>query len=82
MPQQTEEDQQAATAEMLEYAECMRDHGITNFPDPKPGEGINVDAGTLGIDPNSPQFRAANDACMQGPNGETPETSKQDASGS
>ena len=44
----------------LAFSQCMRDHGIANFPDPDPN-GINL--GPLGIDPNSPDFKAAEEAC-------------------
>ncbi|WP_203922994.1 hypothetical protein [Rugosimonospora africana] len=41
----------------VEFAACMRAHGVPNFPDPngQPGQlGPNS-----GIDPGSPQFQAA-----------------------
>ncbi|HEY3191370.1 MAG TPA: hypothetical protein VGJ61_01200 [Solirubrobacterales bacterium] len=47
---------------MLAYAQCMRDHGISDFPDPEPGGGIAIQAGG-DLDPDSPQFKAADDAC-------------------
>jgi hypothetical protein len=54
----------AETAKLLKYAECMRAHGEPNFPDP-------IVSGTAfgfrlvnGVDPNSPQFKAANKACQ------------------
>ena len=41
------------------YASCMRSHGVTDFPDP-----TAAGAFTPGnLDPNSPQFRAASQAC-------------------
>jgi hypothetical protein len=49
--------------QMLAYARCMRQHGI-NIPDPKTGEGINVD-GSQGANPDSPKFKAADQACQQ-----------------
>jgi hypothetical protein len=54
-------------AAALNFAKCMRQHGITNYPDPGPhsgpngGEGINLS----GIDINSPRFKAAQQACRQ-----------------
>jgi hypothetical protein len=39
----------------LKYAQCMRTHGVPNFPDPSPGGGFTVSAGT---DPSSPAFAA------------------------
>jgi hypothetical protein len=49
--------------QMVAYARCMRQHGV-NIPDPKPGEGINVDA-SQGVNPNDPKFKAADQACQQ-----------------
>jgi hypothetical protein len=47
----------------LAYAQCMRDHGISDFPDPQPGGGaIQFEPGS-DLDPNNPQFKAADDAC-------------------
>jgi hypothetical protein len=42
----------------LAYANCMRSHGIINFPDPMPGGGFNIAFNT-----NTPQFQAADSAC-------------------
>jgi hypothetical protein len=49
--------------QMLAFARCMRQHGI-NIPDPKPGEGIGVDA-SKGVNPKDPKFKAAFRACEQ-----------------
>jgi hypothetical protein len=47
-------------AQVLAYAQCMRRHGILNFPDPT-SKGM----GSLnGIDMNSPQFAKASQACQ------------------
>lgn len=50
----------------LEFSACMRSHGITNFPDPtSQGSGgvtLKLDKNS-GIDPNSSQFQAAQQAC-------------------
>ncbi len=43
----------------LNFARCMRSHGITDFPDPLPGGGWDVPGDT-----NSPQFGAAANACQ------------------
>jgi hypothetical protein len=42
----------------LEYANCMRAHGIIDFPDPMPGGGFNLPFNT-----NSAPFEAADNAC-------------------
>jgi hypothetical protein len=48
----------------LAYARCMRVHGITSFPDPNAHGEIAVNAGPgTGLDPKSPQFKSANNAC-------------------
>jgi hypothetical protein len=71
----SEEQQQQDFADMLRFAQCMREHGITDFPDPKPGEGISISADQgSDLDPNNPQFQAANKACG-GPG--KPDTSEQ-----
>jgi len=48
----------------LAYSQCMRAHGITDFPDPNVQGGIDLNGGP-GSDLNvsSPQFKAANNAC-------------------
>jgi hypothetical protein len=49
----------------LAYAQCMRDHGISEFPDPEPGGGIAVVGEPGGeLDPNNPRFQAADEACQ------------------
>jgi hypothetical protein len=49
---------------MLQYAQCMRSHGVPKFPDPKPG-GALVIGKKAGVDPNSPEFKAAQQTCQQ-----------------
>jgi hypothetical protein len=48
----------------LKYASCMRSHGVSKFPDPAPGGGLNIDADKLGVDPNGSVFKAADKACQ------------------
>ena len=58
----------------LKFSACMRAHGVTNFPDPQAsGGGISLmfKRGS-GLDPQSPQFKAAQRACqneLPGPKG-------------
>lgn len=47
-------------ASLLAYAQCMRAHGISKFPDPTPEGGIGLPDG---VNPQSPQFLAADKAC-------------------
>jgi hypothetical protein len=53
-------------ANLLEYANCMRSHGLPDFPDPDSSGGFPM---PQNIDPNSPQYQAAANACKayQGP---------------
>jgi hypothetical protein len=51
--------------QLLEFAQCMRDHGV-DFPDPTFDDssgGLQVQMGGPGMDPDSPGFKAASDAC-------------------
>jgi hypothetical protein len=50
----------------LAYSQCMRSHGVPNFPDPSLGPGGTVGIqikGGSGLDPNSSAFKAAQQAC-------------------
>jgi hypothetical protein len=71
-----------AHAQLLKISECMRQHGISSFPDPRAGSppnpsGYNAVFGTGGyflaipssIDTKSPAFRQAATACKFGPPG-------------
>ena len=57
--------QAAFLKQALKFSQCIRSHGVPNFPDPKPsGGGIGLVIGkNSGIDPNSPQFKTAQQAC-------------------
>jgi len=49
------------------FAQCMRDHGITNFPDPNANGSISGGGNASGnpINPTSPAFQAAQQACQK-----------------
>ncbi|HTW98379.1 MAG TPA: hypothetical protein VMD59_06360 [Acidimicrobiales bacterium] len=47
----------------LQYAACMRSHGITDFPDPKVMSNGSVSLDLRGIDTGSSQYEAANESC-------------------
>ena len=65
--------QQIAKAEQqaLAFSKCMRSHGVPNFPDPQfstnGGFGVRVKIGGpgSGLDPNSPTFQRAQQACAK-----------------
>lgn len=70
-----------ARAQLLRISQCMRRHGVSEFPDPRAGPppstltGDSVILGTGGyilaipssIDPSSPGFKRAATACNFGP---------------
>jgi hypothetical protein len=55
------------SAEQLEQerkiAQCMREHGLTDYPDPDPNAEGGQNIGEAGINPNDPKFKAADEAC-------------------
>jgi hypothetical protein len=64
-PKLSEEEQQEMREAALANARCMREHGIENFPDPTFNDrGAMLRIGKdSGIDPNDPDFKAAQEAC-------------------
>jgi hypothetical protein len=51
----------------LKFSQCMRAHGVPNFPDPNISGGgvrLTIRGGPSGIDANSPQFKAAQKTCQ------------------
>jgi hypothetical protein len=63
----------AQLEQLRKFAQCMRDHGIQNFPDPDANNGLQLDPGKLGLDPKDPKLVAAQNACAKyqpaGPSG-------------
>ena len=59
-PDQAE--RQRVKAESLQFAQCVRAHGVSSFPDPG-SDGRIPDPAIVGIDQGSPRFEAANRAC-------------------
>jgi hypothetical protein len=68
-PKPTQQQQAQAQQFALRVAECMRRHGIKDYPDPPSGSGgrislnLNGSAGS-DLNPNNPLFQAAQKACM------------------
>jgi hypothetical protein len=52
---------QRALARGLKFAQCMRSHGVPNYPDPNPSNPNVVHL--IGVDPNSPQVQKAQKTC-------------------
>jgi hypothetical protein len=49
----------------VKFADCMRDNGVSEFPDPDASGGLTIDGVVNGssLDPNSPAWEEAIDAC-------------------
>jgi hypothetical protein len=56
--------QRLNAAQALQFAQCVRSHGVPSFPDPD-STGRIPDPASVGVDQGSPQFQAANDSCSQ-----------------
>ncbi|MFG3341623.1 hypothetical protein [Glycomyces sp. NPDC048151] len=64
---------------LLDYAACMRENGVPDFPDPQPNGGIMMN-GDMGFDPESEEFQAADEACaeLRPERGEGPQNDSED----
>jgi hypothetical protein len=49
----------------VKFAECMRKHGVSDFPDPDASGELTIDAVVNGssVDPNAPAWKEAIGAC-------------------
>ncbi len=54
-------------AQAVAYAQCVRSHGVPNFPDPVQTPSGGYGYRTAGIDPNSSAFQGAIEACKSLP---------------
>jgi hypothetical protein len=52
----------AAVEQLRAFAQCMRDNGVTAFPDPQPDGGLMINR-DMGIDIEGEDFKAAEAAC-------------------
>jgi hypothetical protein len=52
------------SADLLKFSQCMRSHGVPKFPDPSARGGIDIGS-TSGLDPRSPSFQTAQNACRK-----------------
>lgn len=50
-----------ASSHWLAFSQCMRSHGVSNFPDPGAHGGINLNG--TNINPFSPAFKTAQSSC-------------------
>jgi hypothetical protein len=53
----------SSLAEAVAYSQCLRGHGVPNFPDPVQTPSGGYGYRTTGIDPNSAAFQGALQAC-------------------
>ncbi|MFC5754116.1 hypothetical protein [Actinomadura rugatobispora] len=58
-------------ARALKHSKCMRDHGVTRFPDPNPNGGAALDGDKIGMAPDHPVYQAAEKACQKYAGGDT-----------
>jgi hypothetical protein len=67
-PKESPADQQENLQNALKFSQCMRAHGVKDFPDPVQngqGVGIRISGGQgADLDPNNPTFQAAQKACQ------------------
>lgn len=61
--QPTQAQQQQAEKQLLKFSQCMRSHGVPNFPDPNSKGQLRI-GDKSGINPQSSQFQAAQRACQ------------------
>ncbi len=52
-----------AQKKMVAFAQCMRSHGVPDFPEPSEGHLLIKGNSKNGLNPGSPQFRSAMKAC-------------------
>jgi hypothetical protein len=68
-------DPTGAYSQALAYSNCMRAHGVSNFPDPTTnGGGVQFSIGSnSGVNPQAPAFQTAQQSCRHlMPGGGTP----------
>ena len=63
---------QQSVKELVAYAQCIRSHGVPDFPDPTTGPGTDVtfslhSSPGSDLDPNSPILQRAEKACRNLP---------------
>ena len=54
----------SSSSQGLKFSQCMRAHGVSNFPDPS-GHGQIAIGASSGINPQSPAFQSAQKACIK-----------------
>ncbi len=54
----------AANSPLLAFSQCMRSHGVRNFPDPDPGVGSAKFPSAQQLGVSSPHYQAAENGCQ------------------
>jgi hypothetical protein len=54
-----------SSADKLKYSQCMRANGVPSFPDPDANGGFPMLMEGGAVDPKSPQFKKADEACKK-----------------
>jgi hypothetical protein len=76
-PSTTGNDGAKPAASTQTYSACMRSHGVPKFPDANADGGIAIDSSS-GINPDSAQFKTAEQACQKlAPTGTAPSPAQQ-----
>lgn len=50
-------------AALVQFAQCMRSHGVKNYPDPNSNVSVRTQLAQAGINPNTPTFRSTLQTC-------------------
>jgi hypothetical protein len=50
-------------AQLVRFSQCMRSHGVPDYPDPNPDVSLRTELAQLGINPDSPPFQATLRTC-------------------
>lgn len=62
--QQAQQRRARALPQLLKYSQCVRSHGVPDFPDFGSGNQSPPPGNSAPVNPSSPQFRAALTACQ------------------
>src|SRR5215467_2418421 len=49
--------------QLVRFSQCMRSHGVPDYPDYNPSVNLRTELAQLGINTNSPQFQATLQTC-------------------
>jgi hypothetical protein len=64
LEQQGQQQQEQALPALVKYSQCIRSHGVPNFPDLGQSDPSPAPGNSATFNPSSPQFQAASTACQ------------------